>query len=107
MPQAFANDALKHIAGLRQAVGASKTIEELEAAWDHFYLLESYVERTWPTERATIECCGRVKSGLSTYTRHVREGMPSPYGGWRVDLGALENKVRPQWGTDGYPLKGR
>ncbi|MBB6299409.1 hypothetical protein [Rhizobium leucaenae] len=101
---AYPNDILELIDNVQSAFGKAKTIEEAEAAWDHFHLLEGYVERTWPHERTTVDALRRLKSGLSTFTLHVRQKMPSPYSGWGVDLSSLRSHVSPKYDKDGWPL---
>lgn len=100
----YPNDILELIENVSASFGRAKTIEEAEAAWDHFHLLEGYIERTWPHERATIETCRRLKSGLSTYTMHIRQQMPSPYTGWTVYLSSLRGHVTPKYDASGYPI---
>ncbi len=90
------------IDNVQSAFGQARTIEEAEAAWDHFHLLEGYVERTWAHERPTMDSLRRLKSGLSTFTLHVRQRMPSPYNGWGVDLSSLRNQVSPKYDAKGY-----
>ena len=99
------DDIYEHIDNLQKAVGEAKTIEELEAAWEHFNRIEGYVERSWPNDNSIIETCRRLKQGLGYYTRDVREGMPSPYSGWHVELSALRSSVGPKYGADGYPRR--
>lgn len=99
----YPDDILELIAKTRSGFGEAKTIEDVTAAWHHFHLVEGYVERTWPDDKHTMEALGRAKSGLSAYTRDVRESMPSPYHGWSADLFALERCVRPQYDKDGWP----
>jgi len=103
--KSWPDDIYEHIDNLREAVGAAKTIEELEAAWGHFYRIEGYVERSWPNDKDIIETCRQVKIGLGYYTRDVRENMPSPYIGWHPQLTALRSKVGPKVGLDGYQIR--
>lgn len=91
------------IDNVQSAFGKARTIEEAEAAWDHFYPLEGYIERTWPDDKATTGACRRLKLGLSQYTRDVREKMPSPSSGWSVELTALRSLVAPRYDKDGWP----
>ena len=100
----YPDDILGLIDNVQSAFGQLKTIEEAESAWDHFRLLEGYVERTWPHDRPTMDSLRRLKSGLSTFTLHIRQGMPSPYGGWQVELSALRSLVGPKYDKDGWPL---
>lgn len=100
----YPDEILSIIDNVRSAFGQAKTIEEAEAAWDHFHRLEGYVERTWPHERSTMDSLRRLKSGLSTFTLHVRQKMPSPYSGWSVELTALRSHVSPKYDAKGYLL---
>jgi len=100
----YPNDILKHIDDLQKDIGAAKNISDVEKAWEHFYRIKGYVERTWPNDKATMESCRRLKSGLSQYTLDVREGMPSPCIGWHVELTALRRLVSPRYDKDGWPL---
>jgi len=101
MTNTYPDDILALIENVQSAFGKAKTIEQAESAWDHFHLLEGYVKRTWPHEGATMDALRRLKSGLSTFTMHIREGMPSPYAGWSVDLTSLRSHVSPKYGKDG------
>ena len=89
------------IAKVQSAFGAAKTIERAEAAWDHFHVLEAYVERTWPHEPETMDTLRRLNSSLSTFTMHIRQGMPSPYNGWLDDLSSLRSRVSPKYDENG------
>lgn len=89
------------IGNVHLAFGAAKTIEQAEAAWDHFHVLEAYIERTWPDEPATMDTLRRLNSSLSTFTMHIRQRMPSPYNGWRGDLGLLRSRVSPKYDERG------
>jgi hypothetical protein len=100
----YPDDIMELIDNVQSAFGKARSIEEAEAAWDHFHLLEGYVERVWPNERPTMDALRRLKSGLSTFTLHVRQEMPSPFSGWSVELTALRRLVGPRFDKDGYPL---
>ncbi|SCB41675.1 hypothetical protein GA0061103_5893 [Rhizobium multihospitium] len=89
------------IDNVHSAFSAAKTIEQTEAAWDYFHVLEAYIERTWPHEPATMDTLRRLISSLSTFTMHVRQRMPSPYNGWRSDLGLLRSRVSPNVSENG------
>jgi len=89
---------------LHSAFSTAKTIEQAEAAWDYFHLLEAYIERTWPHESAMMDTLRRLKSGLSTFTMHIRQRMPSPYNGWRGDLSSLRSRVSPKYDERGKSL---
>ncbi len=104
MNTGYPHDIYEHIDNLASAVKSAKTIDALEDAWLHFQLIESYVERTWPDDKSTIETCRRLKAGLSQYTRDVRENMPSPYSGWMAVLSSLRSQVGPRYDKDGWPL---
>ncbi|MGV1793822.1 hypothetical protein [Rhizobium sp. A37_96] len=84
------------IDNLHSAFSAAKTIEQAEAAWDHFHVLEEYIEGRCSHEPATMDALQRLKSSLSTFTMHIRQRMPSPYNGWRGNLGLLHSRVSPK-----------
>ncbi len=97
----YPDDVFALIDNLHSAFSAAKTIEQAEAAWDHFHVLEAYIERTWPHETATMDTLHCLKSSLSTFTMHIRQSMPSPYNSWRSDLGLLHNRVSPKYDERG------
>lgn len=66
----YPDKILALIDNVQSAFSKARTIEQAEAARDHFHVLEGYIERTWPHERATIDTLRRLKSGLSIH--HTR-----------------------------------
>lgn len=103
MTTEYPRDIIGHVDDLSYAMKAAKTIDEIEESWLHFYLIESHIERTWPHDKRLMDTLRRLKSGLSQYTRDFREGLPSPYSGWRVDLSSIRSQVSPQYDKDGWP----
>ncbi len=92
-----------HIKALFEVMKDTASIEEVEAGWDHFYPLDSEVERYWSNDPSVMDDLRRVKEGLSTFTDHIRKEAPSPYGGWRPTLGALSTKLRGNFDEKGFP----
>ncbi|MGM4980915.1 hypothetical protein [Rhizobium sp. 11_C7_N12_5] len=100
----YPDEVFALIDNVHSAFSNSKTIEQAEAAWDYFHVLEAYIERTWPYEPATMDTLRCLKSSLSTFTMHIRQRMPSPYNGWRGDLSSLRNRVSPKYDERGKSL---
>lgn len=99
----YPHDILELIDKTAEAFSAAKNIADAEAAWDHFYRVEGYIEMTWPTDRKMLEALAQLKRYLSQFTSDVRNGYPSPFSGWAGTLGRLRSLVDVQYGPDGYP----
>ncbi|TCQ79546.1 hypothetical protein EDF68_104128 [Ochrobactrum sp. BH3] len=102
MATAQPRDIIGHVDDLSDAMKVAKTIDEIEESWLHFYLIESHIERTWPNDQQLNDTLHRLKSGLSQYSRDFREGLLSPYGGWRADLSSIRSQVSPQYDNEGW-----
>ena len=93
------------IDAIRKGMTDDASIAQIEATWDHVNRLEACVDLYWSDDKAVKSAMASLKSGLSTFTKHRREGAPSPYGGWRPTLSRIEDLLRPRYGADGMPRK--
>lgn len=100
--EGYPHDILALIDATSTAFREAKTIGDAEAAWDHFYRVEGYIEMTWPSDRELIETLRELKKHLSQFTLDVRRGYPSPFNGWSGTLSRLRSKVEGPYGLDGY-----
>ena len=99
-------DVLDRIDRLASAIGGDPRIEDADAWWTDFRLIESAVEHDQRATKREREIVTRISSALSAYTRAVREGAPSPDAHIaQVALSALHGEIRKRTiGPDGWPL---
>lgn len=98
----YPHDILALIDDMSKAFGSAKDIDDAEAAWDHFYRVEGYIESAWPTDSSMLEVLRQLKGYLSQFTSDLRNGYPSPFKGWAGTMGRLRSMVDTQHGADGY-----
>lgn len=100
------DDAKTLLDNLNGEMREGRSIEEIEKAWHHFYMVRSYFERYHSVDKHIMETVRRLHDGLSTFTMHVRQHMPSPYEGFRVEISALRHYLDGGFGEDGWPKPG-
>lgn len=100
------DDARTYLEALNHEMREGRSIDEIEKAWDHFYMVRSYFERNHCADKHIMETVSRLHDGLSTFTMHIREGALSPYGGFRVEISALRRYLDGGFGEDGWPKPG-
>lgn len=103
--QGYPHDILALVDEMSKAFGSAKNITDAEAAWDHFYRVEGYIESTWPTDRSLLEVLGQLNRYLSQFTSDLRNEYPSPLKGWAGTIGRLRSMVDTQYGADGFPKR--
>lgn len=95
----------EHIEALRAVMTEGRPIEEIEDGWSHFYSIESDFEFYYGKDKYIMGILRQLGDGLSTFTMHVRENMPSPYTGFRVHLSTLQNYLDGGFDKDGWPKR--
>lgn len=100
------DDARTLLDALNSEMCEGRSIEEIEKAWHHFYMVRSYFERYHSADKHIMETVRHLSEGLSTFTMRVREGALSPYGGFRVQISALRRYLDGGFGEDGWPKPG-
>jgi hypothetical protein len=98
----YPHDILALIDDTSKAFGSAKNIGDAEAAWDHFYRVEAYIESAWPADRSLLDVVRQLKRYLGEFTLDLRNGCPSPFNGWAGTIGRLRSMVDTQHGADGY-----
>jgi hypothetical protein len=97
------NDTQALLDKLYDEMSEGRPIEEIEKAWTHFYSIESQCESYHRDDKLIMGAVEQLKSGLSTFTMHVRQGMPSPYTGFRVAISSLRDYLENDVDEDGWP----
>lgn len=102
-------DVRDRIERLSAAIGGDVRVENAEAWWTDFQLIESAIEFDPRATKQERELVTRLKDTLSRFIGAVRDGAPSPdVSSVRVWLTALDGEIQKRTiGPDGWPLRGR
>jgi hypothetical protein len=100
-------DVLDRIERLKSSMGKDARIEDADAWWTDFELIESDIERDPRSTKQERETVAHIKGTLSTFTMTLRAGGGSPDASTvRAHLLALQRQIRKRTiGPDGWPLE--
>ncbi|HEV7601987.1 MAG TPA: hypothetical protein VGO49_17255 [Bradyrhizobium sp.] len=101
------NDTQALLDKLNDEMREGRPIEEIEKAWTYFYLIRSHCETYHQDDKLIMRAVEQLLSGLSTFTMHVRQGVPSPYTGFRVAISSLRDYLENDVDDDGWPKSSR